>query len=124
MQRRPPDFRAAVTFVSEALGGRQELPRQGIYRPDIRYADDDLTKAWMVWPLFLSDGGCELEGGVAIPAQCNANFYIVDEHLRREIHAPRLSVGVQIYLVGGSRLVAVCAVTALALGKNLGTSGH
>lgn len=121
MPRQPPDFRAAISFLPAELSGRQQLPRQGIYKPDIRYADDANTQAWMVWPLFLTDDKSELENGAAVPERCNANFYIVDENLRREVHAARLKIGVQFDLVEGSRRVAVCEVTELlSLRDNLG----
>lgn len=121
MPRHPPDFRAAISFLPEELSGRQQPPRQGIYRPDIRYTDDVNTQAWMVWPLFLSADESELENGATVPERCNANFYIVDENLRREVHASRLKVGVQFDLVEGSQRVAVCEVTELlSLRDNLG----
>lgn len=120
MPRHPPDFRASISFLPKELGGRQQPPRQGIYRPDIRYADDDNTQAWMVWPLFLSAEESELENGATVPERCQANFYIVDESLRREIHASRLKVGLQFDLVEGSRAVALCEVTEiLSLHDNL-----
>ena len=120
MPKRPPDFRAAVSFLTEEMGGRAQPPPQGIYRPDIRYADDPNTQAWMVWPLFLSAEETELERGTAVPQRCNANFYIVDEQLRRDVHASPLKVGVQFDLVEGARRIAVCEVTALvALHANL-----
>lgn len=121
MPRHPPDFRAAISFLSEEQSGRKHPPRQGIYRPDIRYADDVNTQAWMVWPLFLSVDESELENGAPVPERCNANFYIIDENLRREVHALRLKVGVQFDLVEGSRRVAVCEVIEmLSLRDNLG----
>jgi hypothetical protein len=102
------------------MGGRQQQPRQGIYRPDIRYVDDIDTQAWMVWPLFLAADESELGDGATIPNRCSANFYIVDENMRREVHALRLKVGVQFNLVEGARRVAVCEVTEiLALHDNL-----
>jgi hypothetical protein len=120
MPKRPPDFRAAVSFLTEEMGGLRHPPRQGIYRSDIRYADDPDTQVWMVWPLFLSAGETELEHGTSVPKRCMANFYIVDEELRRDVHVSRLKVGVQFDLVEGARRVAVCEVTALlALHANL-----
>lgn len=113
MPKRPPDFRAAVSFLTEEMGGRRQPPPQGIYKPDIRYAGDPDTQAWMVWPLFLSNEDTELECGASVPKRCNANFYIVDEQLRRDVHVSRLKVGVRFDLVEGSRRVAVCEVTAL-----------
>lgn len=114
-----PDFRAAIAFLSEEQDGRKAQPRQG-YRPDIHYADDLNSQTWMVWSLFLSDDGFELENGATVPGFYDANFYIVEPQPRREVHASRLKVGVQFDLVEGARPVAVCKVTAvLALHENL-----
>jgi hypothetical protein len=113
MPRRLPDFRASISFLPEERSGRQQPPLQGIYRPDIRYADDANTQTWMVWPLFLSASETELENGATVPEHCNANFYIINENLRREVHASRLKIGVQFDLVEGSKRVAVCEVTEL-----------
>jgi hypothetical protein len=119
MSKNLPDFRAAVAFLSDEQGGRKAQPRQG-YRPDIHYADDADSQAWMVWPLFLSNDGFELEYDAAVPGLCDANFYIVDAQLRLQVHASRLKVGVHFDLVEGARRVAVCKVTAvLALHENL-----
>lgn len=119
MPKNLPDFRASVVFLSEKQGGRKAQPLQG-YRPDIHYADDVKSQAWMVWPLFLSNDGFELEYGATVSSVCDANFYIVDPQLRREVHASRLKVGVQFDLVEGARRVALCKVTAaLALAENL-----
>lgn len=119
--KNPPDFRAAVSFLPVEMGGRQEPPLQGIYRPDIRYPADTGAQAWMVWPLFLSTDESEMEHGAAVPLQCSAHFYIVDESLRREVHASRLKVGVRFDLVKGSKRVAVCEVTKLlSLHDNFG----
>jgi hypothetical protein len=119
MPKNLPDFRATVAFLSEEQGGRKAQPRQG-YRPDIRYADDVNSQAWMAWPLFLSNDRFELEYGATVPGFCDANFYIVDPQLRREVHASRLKAGIQFDLVEGARGIAVCKVTAvLSLHENL-----
>lgn len=112
MPRRPPDFVATVDFLSPEIGGRKTQPRQG-YRPDIRYDGDTSDEAWMVWPRFLDVNGNELANGEEVPKHVRANFYIVNEQLRKDVHLNRLQVNVRFGLVEGQRYVASCVVTEL-----------
>jgi hypothetical protein len=109
MARRPPDFLATVAFVPYEQGGRRTQPVQG-YRADIRYDDDPPGQAWMVWPRFVSADGTELPSGTAVPPTCEANFFIVSDELRREVHVGRLRPGLHFTMVEGQRVVASCVV--------------
>ena len=48
-----------------------------------------------------------------VPYECEANFYIVNEQMRREVHVARLKPGVGFTLVEGGRTVALCVVRRL-----------
>ena len=67
----------------------------------------------MVWPLFLGSDGCELLHGELVPNKCEANFYIVDPEMRRNVHLHRVHVGLEFNIVEGSRMVARCRVKRL-----------
>src|SRR5436305_10677104 len=109
---RAPDFIATVSFLSHEFGGRRVQPAQG-YRPDIRYGEDSPNQVWMVWPRFLAIDGSELPDGTVVPPVCDANFYIVNDQMRREVHVGRLRVGTHLALVEGPRVVASCVVKQL-----------
>src|SRR5205809_398056 len=112
MAKHPPDFLATVSFLPQAQGGRRSPPVQG-YRPDIRYDDDPPGQAWMVWPRFVAPDGVELENGTVVPLDSDANFYIVSDEMRREVHLDRLQAGVHFSIVEGARVVASCVVKRL-----------
>ena len=112
MLKRPPDFLAEVSFLAHEQGGRLAQPLQG-YRPDIHYDEDPPGQAWMVWPRFLATDGVELPDGTVIPPKCEANFYIVDDEMRQEVHLGRLRRGTHFNIVEGRRVVASCIVKQL-----------
>ena len=51
--------------------------------------------------------------GAAVPYDCGANFYIVSDQMRRDVHVARLQPGVRFVLVEGGRVVASCVVRRL-----------
>ena len=109
-----PDFRVRYSFLSEAEGGRKELPFQHI-RSDFLYEGDDPHKdgIWCIWPEFLSTSGEALpEDNRRVPAEGLADMYVLNADLRDE-HVKRIRVGTQGYLVEGPKKTAVCEVVAV-----------
>jgi hypothetical protein len=112
--RRTPDFRVRYRFLSEAEGGRKQLPFQHI-RSDFLYGGDDPQKEgiWCIWPEFLAPDGTVLpEDGRSVPGEGLADMYILNTELRKE-HAERIRVGTKGYFVEGPRKTAVCEVVAV-----------
>lgn len=107
---RAADFEAEVSFISAADGGRQGPAVQG-FRPDIQYEDSE--GLWMVWPLFIDKNGVELAKGNVIPRVSNANFYIVNDDLRRTVHRDKLRENTHFHICEGGRKVAVCRVVKI-----------
>jgi hypothetical protein len=109
-----PDFRVRYQFLSEAEGGRKELPLQHI-RSDFLYAGDDPQKdgIWCIWPEFLSTDGVALaEDDRRVPKEGLADMYILNNDLRAE-HALRIRVGTRGYFVEGAKKTATCEVVAI-----------
>jgi hypothetical protein len=107
-----PDFLAEVRFLAPEEGGRRGPVVQG-YRADIRYADDPKQQAWIVWPRFLCPNGSELLDKAIVPPRCDANFYIINDDMRRQVHLARLRPGVRFEIVEGAHIVASCVVKRL-----------
>ena len=109
-----PDFRVRYQFLSEAEGGRKELPFQHI-RSDFLYEGDNPREdgIWCIWPEFLSADGVVLpEDGRRVPAAGLADMYILNGDLRPE-HARRIRVGTRGFFVEGPKKTAVCEVVAV-----------
>lgn len=113
MSSRSPDFEAEVRFLSPEEGGRKGSPRQGYYRPDIRYKEDPAGQSWMVWPRFIDDDGHELQQGAVIQQISKACFYVINDELRKTVHGQRIREGVRFHLCEGQRRVAECTVTKI-----------
>jgi len=110
-----PAFEAEVRFLTPDEGGRtgRHGPvRQG-YRCDIHYDDDPTDLLWMIWPLFLDESGQELPKGAVVPDVSRANFYIVDDELRRTVHRQRLCEGTRFHLSEAAHRVASCRITKI-----------
>ena len=112
MPVRPPDFEADVRFLTPEEGGRKGPAVQG-YRPDLQYDDDEPDEAWMIWPRFLHPSGNELPDGALIPQCAKAQFYIVNDELRRTIHRERIREGVRFHICEGPHRVASGRVTKI-----------
>jgi translation elongation factor EF-Tu-like GTPase len=110
MPIREADFEAEVRFISNDDRGRKGPVFQG-YRADIQY--EDLDGIWMVWPKFIDEAGVELPNNTVVPRVSNANFYIVNDELRRTFHQNRLRIGVRFYICEGAKKVAVCRVVKI-----------
>lgn len=109
-----PDFRVRYAFLSEADGGRKELPFQHI-RSDFLYEGDDPQKdgIWCIWPEFLSASGAVLpENDRRVPKEGLADMYVLNRDLRGE-HIKRIRVGTKGYFVEGPKKTAVCEVVAV-----------
>ncbi len=65
----------------------------------------------MIWPLFLNDEGFEIPKGQPVKQQMKANMYIIDDNLRKTVHAYKIREGIQFYLVEGRKIVAEGTVT-------------
>jgi translation elongation factor EF-Tu-like GTPase len=112
MPVRPPDFEAEVRFLGPEEGGRKGPPAQG-YRPDLHFDDDETNELWMIWPRFLDPSGDELPDGALIPQCAKAQFYIVNDELRRSIHRKRIHEGLRFEICEGPRRVAFGRVTKI-----------
>ncbi|MBP6864461.1 MAG: hypothetical protein KBC32_04220 [Candidatus Didemnitutus sp.] len=114
MQRRSPDFRARVRFLSEEEGGRKSLARQG-YRPDLAYKEGAF-ELFMIWPRFVDDALKEKEDGAEIPASSQADFGIVSPELKDAVHRQRIRPGTEFWMCEGQKKVAEVIVTDLLEG--------
>jgi translation elongation factor EF-Tu-like GTPase len=112
MPGRAADFEAEVRFLTPEEGGRKGPAVQG-YRPDLHYDDDETDELWMIWPRFLDASGQELPEGTLIPQCTKAQFYIVNDDLRRTIHRRRLREGVRFHIYEGPHRVASGLVTKI-----------
>lgn len=109
-----PDFRVRYRFLTEAEGGRRELPFQHI-RSDFLYEGDDpqADGIWCIWPEFLSTSGVALpEDDQRVPAEGLADMYILSSDLRAD-HARRIRIGTRGYFVEGPKKTAACEVVAV-----------
>ena len=114
------DFRANYRFFTPEEGGRtHSLPYQG-YRSDFMYEEDEFKDGMhMIWPRFLSADGAELPQETQVRASGEADFYIVNNKLRVEIHQQRLKVGTRFFIMEGPHRVGCGTVTRLlALNEN------
>lgn len=107
-----PDFLISYKFYSESDGGRKQLPSQG-YRSDWTYKDDDGLHLYRIWPRFLDCDGNEHCSYQVIDSTGLANMYIVSGELAESVHQGRVEVGVQGYLMEGSRRVAEAEIIEL-----------
>jgi len=67
----------------------------------------------MVWPRFIDKSGQELPNDTEIPQTSRADFYIVNDEMRRTVHRQRLREGVRFHLSEGRHRVASCRVTKI-----------
>ena len=114
MQRRSPDFRARVRFLSEEEGGRRSPARQG-YRPDLAYKDGAF-ELFMIWPRFVDDALKEKEDGAEIPSTSLADFWIASTELKEQVHRHRIQPGTEFWMCEGQKKIAEVAVTELLEG--------
>jgi translation elongation factor EF-Tu-like GTPase len=114
MQPRPPDFRARVRFLSQEEGGRKSPVFQG-YRPDLAYKEGAF-ELFMIWPRFLDDALKEREEKTAVPNLSLADFYIVNQRLKEEVHRQRIKPGTELWVCEGQKKVAEVVVTDLLEG--------
>jgi hypothetical protein len=67
----------------------------------------------MIWPIFLDESGSILDTGARVANEGRAQMLIVNEDLRRSLHANRLEVGARGYFMEGPHRVAEATVTKL-----------
>ena len=73
----------------------------------------------MIWPMFLDSDGQEIPKGQQTSGKGRANFYIVSDQLRKEVHLDRIKIGTKFFMMEGSQKVARCTVRrVLALHEN------
>ena len=106
-----PEFEADVRFLAREEGGRQDLPVQGSYRPDVHWDADPSDTVWMIHPRFLGTDGAELPGGTEIPQVCKAHFYLISTHVQDQLHQQWLRNGARFHISEGRHRVAAGVVT-------------
>jgi len=108
------DFEVRYRFYSEAEGGRKTGPPFQGYRSDWMYDGDTVQQGlYVIWPIFLDESGSILDTGALVAGEGRAQMLIVNDELRRSIHAKRLNLGVRGYFMEGSHRVAEATVTRL-----------
>lgn len=96
------------------LPAARQRPFQGM-RCDWAYEDPpNIVEAWMIWPEFLEDAGSVITEDRPIPLSGQAAMYVVDDTLRRDVHASRVRVGTTGHFVVGSTVIADATVISLA----------
>lgn len=105
------EFEADVRFLAREERGRQHLPVQGSYRPDVHWDDDPSKTLWMIHPRFLGTSGEELPEGTEIPPACKAHFYLISTQLRNWLHRDWLHEDARFHISEGPHRVASCIVT-------------
>jgi hypothetical protein len=89
------DFEVQYRFYSAEEGGRRTGPPFQGYRSDWLFDGDAVTQGvYMIWPIFLDASGSILDTGAQVGDEGRAQMLIVNDELRRTIHAKRLKVGV------------------------------
>ena len=111
MKRPSPDFRGRVSFISEKDGGRKTLVRQG-YRPDLAYKNF-VEGLFMIWPLFLDASFHELPEHSEVPNASHADFTILSDELRNEVHRQNIRIGTEFWVCEGTRKVGEVVVTEI-----------
>jgi hypothetical protein len=108
------DFEVAYRFFTAQEGGRKTGPPFQMYRSDWLYEGDDVVDGvYMIWPIFLNEAGDFLDFDIQVAVQGTAQMYIVNEELRRNFHASRITPGVKGYFMEGPNRVAEATVTKL-----------
>jgi hypothetical protein len=109
------DFEVRYRFLTAAEGGRRTGPPAQLYRSDWSYYDDDVnaTRIYMIWPIFLDEGGEIVEPNSFVAAEGIAQMFIVNDELRCSLHARKLAPDVRGYFMEGSSRVATATVTRL-----------
>lgn len=109
------DFEVAYRFFSPEEGGRKMGPPSQLYRCDWAYDGDDISETgiYMIWPIFVDQSGEIIEPDTFVPNEGMAQMFIVNDNLRKAIHASRLMPGVRGYFMEGSSRVAEAVVTKL-----------
>jgi len=108
----PHDFRVSYRFFPAAEGGRKTLPVQG-YRCDFAYAGDDVSQSgiYAIHPEFEDANGEVLpDAENCVPAEGTARMWVLFPAMRREVHAKRISAGVQGFFMEGPRRVGAVEV--------------
>jgi hypothetical protein len=112
MYNKEPDFEADITIYSAEEAGRIAPARNGI-RWDFRYASDDESDIYMIWPVFITDDGELVSQDIDLIGRYCARMYIVDDSMKEEIHRKRIKEGAKFYMVEGFRKVAEGIVTRI-----------
>jgi hypothetical protein len=105
------DFRVKYKFYSEAEGGRQILPFQGI-RSDFWYPHPNhkLNNIFMIWPEFEDENGdIILENDKSVNQQGTARMWIILPQ-RRSYHQDKIKVGIKGFFKEGNRSTGECEV--------------
>ncbi|CAM4063292.1 hypothetical protein [Saccharibacillus endophyticus] len=108
----PHDFRVSYRFFPAVEGGRKTLPVQG-YRCDFSYAGDDISQSgiYAIHPEFEdANGAVLLEAESCVPAQGTARMWVLFPAMRREVHARRITTGMQGFFMEGPRRVGAVQV--------------
>lgn len=108
----PHDFRVSYRFFPADEGGRKSLPFQG-YRCDFSYAGDDISQSGIygIHPEFEdANGAVLLEAESCVPAEGTARMWVLFPAMRREVHARRITTGVQGFFMEGPRRVGAVEV--------------
>lgn len=105
------DFRVKYKFYTEAEGGRNLLPYQGI-RSDFWYEHKDHEGGWlfMIWPEFENENGrLILDNSQSVPKEGTARMWIIAAE-KRPYHKEKIQVGTIGYFREGGRTTAICEV--------------
>ena len=111
IRNRKCDFIVKYRFLSIEEGGRKTgNPIQG-YRSDFMYAEDeDLKRAWMIWPEFLDEqNNVILDRSLKVSTSGKAQMWIINRDFL-ELHHNRIKIGLKAYFVEGVFKTAECEI--------------